>query len=319
VKIDICSHVMPKKFKEALLKKTKNKQINSLDFVEQNRVLYDMELRLRLLNRYSELTEVLVPMPAPLESFVSLEDACDLARLNNDETAELVEKYPDKFLAAAAILPQNDIDAAQKELERVVTKLGMRGIILYSNVNDESLDIPKFRPLFAQMAEYDLPIFVHPSYLPINCPPFPQNIPLAYQNHFNHMVTEAIQRPSDTSITMMRLAMSGIFRDYPGIRLIVHHCGGFIPFCQDRITLRDDDMRKFYSDTALVYSNGPLLCSYKYFGPDHLLFGTDTPLGRSHGYSIGESIRGIEQLDIPNNEKEKIFERNALSVLRLTI
>ena len=128
MKIDICSHVMPKKFKEALLKKTKNKQINSLDFVEQNRVLYDMELRLRLLNRYSELTEVLVPMPAPLESFVSLEDACDLAKLNNDETAELVEKYPDKFLAAVAILPQNDIDAAQKELERVVTKLGMRGL-----------------------------------------------------------------------------------------------------------------------------------------------------------------------------------------------
>jgi len=70
---------MPKKFKEALSRRLKQ-TINSLDFVEQNRVLYDMELRLRLMNRYSELTEVLVPMPAPLESFVSLEDACDLAK-----------------------------------------------------------------------------------------------------------------------------------------------------------------------------------------------------------------------------------------------
>ena len=74
-------------------------------------------------------------------------------------------KYPGKFLVAVALLPQNDVDAAQKEVERAVTKLGMRGILLHSSVNGESLDLPKFRPLYAQMAEYDLPIFIHPSLL----------------------------------------------------------------------------------------------------------------------------------------------------------
>ena len=184
MKIDIFSHIVTKKFKEALLKKTKSNASNLTGLFEKNRVLSDIDLRLRVMDRYPEVLEVLVPALAPLETLVSPADAPDLARLNNDETAELVEKYPDKFLAAVALLPQNDIDAAQKELERAVTKLGMRGILLHSNVNGESLDLPKFRPLYAQMAEYDLPIFIHPSYLQITCPPLSKDMPAAYQNHF---------------------------------------------------------------------------------------------------------------------------------------
>ena len=119
----------------------------------------------------------------------------------------------------------------------------------------------------------------------------------------------------------MRLALSGIFREYPKIKLITHHCGGLVPFCFDRInpSVRDDDMRKFYGDTALFDSDAPLMCGYSFFGPDHLLFGTDTPLGRAHGYGVRETMRAIEQMDIPAIDKEKIFERNALRLLRFVI
>jgi aminocarboxymuconate-semialdehyde decarboxylase len=271
------------------------------------------------MERYPDVLEVLVPATAPLETLVSPEDAVDLARLNNDEMAALVEKYPDKFLAAVALLPQNNIDAAQKELERAVTKLGIRGVLLHSNVNGESLDLPKFRPLYAQMAEYDLPIFIHPSYLQITCPPLSKDMPAAYQHHFNEIVTQAIQWPADTSIAMTRLVMSGIFREYPNIKLITHHCGGLVPFCQDRIILRDDDIHKFYGDTALFDTVGPLMCGYAFFGADHLVFGTDTPLGRAHGYGIRQTIRAIEQLEIPAIDKEKIFELNAAHLLRLAL
>jgi predicted TIM-barrel fold metal-dependent hydrolase len=125
----------------------------------------------------------------------------------------------------------------------------------------------------------------------------------------------------DTSLAMIRLALSGIFREYPKIKLITHHCGGLVPFCRDRIdpSARDDDMHKFYGDTALFDSVGPLMCGYYFFGPDHLLFGTDTPLGQSHGSGIREMTRAIEQLDIPAIDKEKIFERNALRLLRFKI
>ena len=46
-------------------------------------------------------------------------------------------------------------------------KLGMRGVLMHSTINGEPLDLPKFKPLYAQMAEFDLPIWIHPSYSPV--------------------------------------------------------------------------------------------------------------------------------------------------------
>ena len=318
--IDIFSHIVTKKFKEALLKKAKSKAPNLTEFLEKNRVLSDIDLRLRLMDRYPDVLQVLVPATPPLETLVSAADAPDLARLHNDEMAGLVEKYPDKFIAAVALLPQNNIDAAQKELDRVITQMGIRGILLHTNVNGESLDLPRFRPLYAQMAEYDLPIFIHPSNLEIPCPPLSKDLPAAYQNFFNEAVTQAIQWPADTTMAMIRLGISGIFNSYPAIKLVTHHCGGLAPFCQDRLILRDtEDIHHFYGDTALIDTIGPLMCGYSFFGADHLLFGTDTPLGRAHGYGIRKTIRAIEQMDIPAIDKEKIFEGNALRLLRIAM
>ena len=318
--IDVFSHIATKKFKDTLLKKTKSNQPALTELFENYRVLSDLDLRLRVMDRYPDVLQVLVPAIPPLETLVSRADAVDLAKLNNDETAGLVEKYPDKFITSVAVLPQNDVDASMKEMERVATTLDMRGILLHSNVNGETLDLPKFRPIFAQMAEYDLPVFIYPSYLKITYPPLSKELPAAYQHFFDEAVIQAIQWPAETTMTMIRLGVSGIFREYPSIKLVAHHCGGLIPFCQDRVVLRDvDDIHKFYGDTALVDTAGPLMCGYSFFGADHLVFGTGTPLGRVHGYGIRKTIRAIEALDIPAADKEKIFERNALHLLRITV
>ena len=79
---------------------------------------------------------------------------------------------------------------------------------------------------------------------------------------------QAIQWPAETTMAMIRLGVSGIFREYPSIKLVAHHCGGLIPFCQDRVILRDaDDIHKFYGDTALVDTAGPLMCGYSFSAP----------------------------------------------------
>jgi len=158
LKIDIFSHIVPKKYKDAILKKAKIDMSESVDWVENNHALSDIDVRLRVVDRYPDVLQVLVPALAPLEVYASKADAVDLAKLNNDESAELVAKYPNKFLAAVALLPLNDIDASQKEAERAIKKLKMRGILIHSNINGEPLDLPKFRPLYEQMAKYDLPI-----------------------------------------------------------------------------------------------------------------------------------------------------------------
>ncbi len=322
MKIDIFSHIIPKKYKDAVLKKT-NLGISTLEgWTEQKRALSDINVRLRLMERHPDVMQVIVPALAPLEVLVSPSDAYDLARLYNDEAAELTEKYPDKFLAAVALLPLNDIDASQKEVERAIMKLKIRGVLMHSTINGDPIDLPKFRPIFAQMAEFDLPIYIHPSpsYLPINQLPLAKEMSEHHQANFKRLIIGALQGPVDTSLAMIRLAVSGIFREYPKIKILTHHCGGVVPFCFDRInqSIRDDPMHKFYGDTALLDAVGPLMCGYLFFGPDRLLFGTDTPQGRAHSYGvIRETIQVIEQLDIPAIDKEKIFERNALNLLRV--
>ena len=307
--IDVFSHMIPGKYQEALLKKAKISTSHLEGWVKQNPALSDVDIRLRRIDRYPGMLEVLVPALAPLEAFVSPADACELAKVNNDATADLVEKHPDKFMAAVALLPLSDVDAAVKEAERACMGLGMRGILMNTTINEEPLDLPKFRPLFAKMAEYDLPVWIHPPYETTIQTPLSKDMASSSVNKF-------LKFPLETSLAMLRLAMSGIFKEYPRIKIITHHCGGIVPFCGDRIKLRDDDLRKFYCDTEFVNTPGPMMCGYAYFGADHLLFGTDATEGRPHHGVTWDEIRMIEQLDMPSADKEKIFERNASRLLR---
>jgi predicted TIM-barrel fold metal-dependent hydrolase len=318
LKIDIFSHITPKNYKAAFLKKAKL-NTDSVRWVENNLALSDIDVRLRLVDRYPEVLEVLVPALAPLEVFVSAKDAVDLARQNNDETAELVAKHPDKFLTAVALLPLNDVDAAQKEAERAIKQLKMRGVLIHSNINGEPLDLPKFKPLYEQMAKYDLPIWIHPWYLPVTHSPLAKDVPKPIRDYFKEEIVHTTEWPVDTSWAMIRLVLSGIFKEYPKIKFITHHCGGVIPFCAGRLMVDLDDLRKFYNDTALRDAVGALKCGYSFFGPDHILFGTDMPCG-SEPYGLTRiTIRMIEELEIPAVDKEKIFERNALNLLKIGI
>jgi predicted TIM-barrel fold metal-dependent hydrolase len=161
MKVDIFSHIIPAKYQEALVKKAKNSTAHLEGWVKQNPALSDVEIRLRRVDRYPDMLEVLVPALAPLEAFVSAADAPDLAKINNDESAAIVEKYPDRFMAAVALLPLSDIDAAVKEAGRACMGLGLRGILMNTTINGEPMDLPKFRPLFAKMVEYDIPRLSH--------------------------------------------------------------------------------------------------------------------------------------------------------------
>ena len=92
---------------------------------------------------------------------------------------------------------------------------------------------------------------------------------------------------------MIELVASGILSDYPSLKFIVHHCGrhGFLferkGTKQLAVTIKGkkpvgdplDHLKKFYADTAVYGNTGALTCGHAFFGADHLLFGTDMPLG----------------------------------------
>ena len=77
-----------------------------------------------------------------------------------------------------------------------------------------------------------------------------------------------------------------------------------------------EHFRKFYNDTALYGHTAGLMCAYDFFGADHLLYGTDAPLGPKYGLTQ-ETIESIQRMDITEEEKDKILTRNAVRLLAL--
>jgi aminocarboxymuconate-semialdehyde decarboxylase len=76
--------------------------------------------------------------------------------------------------------------------------------------------------------------------------------------------------------------------------------------------------RMFYADTALNGSTSALMCAYDFFGEDHILFGTDMPYDIENGnICINKTIDSINKLNLDNEIKIKIFEKNALKLLNI--
>lgn len=295
MKIDIYAHIMPQKYYAAL--RQKNKTFLP-DIKERNPAALNLESRLRLMDRHPDVLQVITVMQPPLESLVKPEDAVDLAKIANDELAELVIKYPDKFVAGVACLPMNDMDATLVEVDRAIAQLGLKGVQIYSRINGEPLDTPKFKPLYEKMTQYDLPIWIHPVMRSAD-----------YGGVFNLVF--------ETSSAMQSLVNGGVLRDYPDIKFIAHHCGAIVPLLEGRLTDKEQ-FRKFYGDTATYGSTAQIMCGYAFFGADHVLFGTDAPLGPAFGCTF-DVIKSVERMSIPDAEKEKIFRQNAENLLGIAI
>jgi len=78
----------------------------------------------------------------------------------------------------------------------------------------------------------------------------------------------------------------------------------------------EEHFRKFYTDTAVYGNTAALMCGYAFFGAGHLLYGTDAPLGPKFGMT-GETAESIERMNIPEEEKARIFFYNASDMLLL--
>jgi len=329
-KIDIFTHILPLKYKEALYKKARNCYYIETD--KSNPMLSDLDLRFSIMDRFEGLKQVLTLGVPPLEYVLNPNDAVELAKMANDEMAELVAKYPDRFVAAVACLPMNNIDAALKEADRAISELNFKGVLIYSSINRKPLDRPEFLDLYQKMAEYDLPIWIHPA-KDRNIPDYPGEKVSKYR------LFTSFGWPYETTLAMARLVFSGILERYPTVKFITHHCGAMIPYFEQRIAgrkVRDTDIgvkpkyveelsrppieyfRKFYADTVIGGSTPALMCGYAFFGSENLLFGSDMPYGNLNTeIGLKRIISSVESMGVSRSDKENIFEKNAKRILHL--
>jgi predicted TIM-barrel fold metal-dependent hydrolase len=321
--IDIFTHILPPKYLEALEKLATVGRI-SLSRVEglqrSNPALLDVNLRLKVMDEFPDIMQVLTMVGPPLEAITKTEDSVDLAKIANDEMAELVAGHPDRFVAVAT-LPMNNVDAALKEVDRAINDLKLRGVQIFTSINDKPLDSLEFLPLYQKMAQYDLPIWIHP-FKEMTEPDYPG------EQGSKYGLAAILGWPHATSLAVTRLAASGVLEKYPKLKFITHHDGGTVPYLAGRIQNSPfkyknltrpitDSLRLFYNDTAVQGNVPNLMCAYAFCGADHMLLGTDFPMVTSD--LVKETIRSVNKMTIPGAEKKRIFEENASQILKLPI
>lgn len=333
-KIDIFNHIWTTRF-YARLREVTGKMTDITRRSEAVPMMTDLDERFRIMDRFDEYQQILSLASPPLEVVASPEQQVMLSRVGSEDMAELCDKYPARFPGYIASIPMGHPEVVLAETRHAMEKLGAAGVQVFSNVKGKPLDHPDFNAVFDYMANIDKPIWIHP----------------ARGASFSDYQTEDRSQyeiwwtfgwPYDTSAAMARLVFSKLFDRHPNIKIITHHGGGMIPFFEGRVgpgwdqlgartssvdysvLLKElkkrplDYFKLFYADTAVFGSKAATLCSLSFFGADKVVFASDAPFDPEKGpMYIRETIKIIDELDISEEDRAKIYYKNAEKLLGL--
>ncbi|MBP3894255.1 MAG: amidohydrolase [Atopobiaceae bacterium] len=302
MRIDVFAHVLPERFYAKMLEIEPG--IPKVYAFFNNPVLTDMELRRSHWDGKSK--QVISFVNALPEDYVGPEEAAALCREANDELLELYRANQDMFDAAVGMVPMNNIEEAVAIVrEQVVAEPDMVGIQIFTRALGKSIADPEFRPLFAALAEAGVPAWLHPV--------FDQRKP------DNNLV---FSWEYELSQAMLQMVQADLFQEFPDLKVIVHHAGGMAPFFAGRIDrilppAQAADFRRFYVDTAILGNPRALDLAVDFFGEDHVVFGTDAPLGILPAGATREICQAIEDMHVSDEVKQAIFEDNYRRLLQL--
>jgi predicted TIM-barrel fold metal-dependent hydrolase len=249
------------------------------------------------------LTALSINDPGP-EWFRS--EAPHVARLCNDFIAGAARRHPGRFIGLC-VLPLPDMHASLAELDRCVHELGMKGILLYTNIVGRFPDEPHFRPLFARAEQLDLPVLLHPA------KPVTLDVVKAYE------MAGSLGPMFEDTIALTRLIMSGLLDEFPRLKLVCPHLGGALPFIIGRLDHQTqvlkrgpalqhrpgDYLRRVWFDIVSPLPEA-MLFAYRLLGPDRLLFGSDHPWVQPDVI-----LNAFRSLDLPPAHAAAILHENA--------
>jgi aminocarboxymuconate-semialdehyde decarboxylase len=288
-------------------------------------VLTDLDARWRTMDRIApdgSYAQVLVLAVPPLEEVEPPAVAAELASLANEELAELVHRFPDRFVGFAAALPLGDVEASMRELDRALTQLGALGAQLSTNVLGVPLDDARFAPLFERLEAAGRPVWLHPTRSAAFA-----DYPAERRSDYG--LWWSLGWPYETAAALARLVYSGQMERHPGQLVLAHHGGGLVPHFAARLAMGPgarqvqgrlprpelDYFRQFYVDTALFGAPHAVRCVLEFFGPSHVLFGTDMPLGPANAIEV--TMVDLEAAGLSDEELAAVYAGNAVRLLGL--
>ena len=261
----------------------------------------DPAAKLRSMDELGIDVSVLSAAPTLFFYDVPADEAVAFARRSNDGVAELVAG--EERLLAFGTLPLQAPEEAAAELERVVREHGFCGAQIGTNRGTTPLDNPELEPVLAAADHLGAPLLIHPYYVGPK--------PMLEDFYF----TNSIGNPLDTCVAAARLVHTGTLDRHPGLKIILVHGGGFMPYQLGRLdhayTVRtepkakinrtpSDYLDRFWMDT-ITHSDGSLEFLVSLIGTARIVLGTDLP------FDMGDArpLDRLERLRIDPDELGK--------------
>ena len=202
---------------------------------------------------------------------------------------------------------------AADELRRAVRSRGLKGAQIGSSVNGRNLDDPTLEPPWAAASGLRAFVMVHPTQV------------AGAERLGSYYLANLIGNPLDTTIAAACLVFGGVIERHPGIRFLMVHGGGFVPYQagrfrhgwqvrpEPRATLKtppDAALDRLYFDT-IVHSQSALEFLVSSVGAARVLLGSDYP------YYMGtpDCVRQVRALSLAETDKATILVGAARALL----
>jgi predicted TIM-barrel fold metal-dependent hydrolase len=285
-----------------------------------------MDERIQLMDENGMEIMVLSLNSPAIQAIYNKKEAIEVAKKANDTMAEAMQKYPTRFQGLAA-LPLQDPDAAILEAQRAVKELGCVGVLANgsSQIDTEDnylyLDDPIYRPFWAELEKLNVPFYLHPR------EPMPCNNGSVDGHPW--LNGAAWTFGVETAVHALRLICSGLYDEFPNLKMILGHLGETLPWTMWRIsnrmkregrgapiklTVSDYLLKNFWYTTSGHHRTQTLVNTMSEIGSDRILFATDFPFE-----SVPEACEWFDNCSISENDRIKIGRTNAINLFNLDL
>ena len=238
----------------------------------------------------------------------------------NDFAAEFVRAHPGALAALGTVTPWRD--GHVQEAERAIGELGLSGLALPTSDAGRYLDsVPE--AFWELVVGLGIPLFVHPGGSVIG-----QGLMDMYR------LGEVCGRPLDTTVTLARSILTGVFERHPGVELLCAHAGGAICTIADRLDF-GHELREYaplgpwgeielpeppsayvsrlHLDTV-TYGTAALRPALERVGSGRLVFGSDRP---PVPFELERSLGHVRALSLSADDEASVLGGNATALFAL--
>ncbi|WP_428329859.1 amidohydrolase family protein [Mucilaginibacter sp.] len=260
-------------------------------------------------------------------NLLNTQDGPDFAMQYNDLIAERIKGFENRF-TGFALLPMTAPVAAADELERAVKQHNFCGAMIRGLTQEKFLDQPEFAPIFERAEKLDVPIYLHPGLPPKGVADIYYSGLPNYSGMAEALACYGWGWHSETALHVLRLLFSGIFDQYPKLKLIIGHMGEMLPMMMARSekalkpgngganqrTLTDTFRDQLHITTSGFFTQPPLKIALDTFGIDNIMFSVDYP------FSTNEmGIEFLNAIELPAEQIAQLAHGNADKLLKLKI